>query len=229
MTQSQLLSSPPGTRPARTDHRHGARILRAMIATAGEHGVQAASVQRVSDAAGVSTATFRALFADRGECLLAALQCGVELARQGALEAYAAKLSWIERIRAGLFALLEIFDVDRPLARLCLLEAQAIGPAAQDYRGELLAQLASLVDEGRRSARVQPPPLTAEGVLGGTISIVQTHLLDPQPASLRALINPLMSFIAFPYLGSGAARAQLTYSSPPVASAHPTQPGMRLA
>jgi AcrR family transcriptional regulator len=224
MTPSQTLRTPPATMPPRTDPREGARILRAMIATAGEHGAQAASVQRVSDVAGVSTTAFHALFADRGECLLAALHHAVGVARQDAVRAYAAQLSWVQRIRAGLLALLELFDADRPLARLCLLEAQTIGPAAQAYRAEVLAELAFLLDQGRTAARVQPPPFTAEGVVGGALSIVQTHLLDPQPASLRELINPLMSFIAFPYLGSGAARAQLTHPPAHAAAARSVRP-----
>lgn len=36
-------------------------------------------------------------------------------------------------------------------------------------------------------------------------------LFDPEPASLRELINPLMSFIAFPSLRGGAALAQPTH------------------
>jgi AcrR family transcriptional regulator len=217
MTPSQTVLAPEVLTNVPAPPEQRARILRAMIKVAGEHGAQAASVEWVSDAAGVSSATFRQLFADRGECLLAALQRSVGIARQDAIRAYATEFTWVRRIRAGLLAVLELFDANRALARLCLLESQAVGSAGHDYRAAVLAELASLVDEGRTAARIQPPPLTAEGVVGGALSIVQTHLLDPQPASLRELINPLMSFIAFPYLGGGAARAQLTH--PPVRAA----------
>jgi hypothetical protein len=125
----------------------------------------------------------------------------------------------VARICAGLLALLELFDADRALARICLLESQTAGPAGRRLRAGVLAELASLLDEGRTAARVQPPPFTAEGVLGGTLSIIQARLLDPEPEVLTDLINPLMSFIAFPYLGGGAARTQLNH--PGAAGAHP--------
>lgn len=219
MTPSQMLFAPEAQAQLPTSQQQRARILQASIKIAGEHGAQAASVELISDAAGVSTGIFRELFADRGECLLAALQRAVSVARQDAMRAYAAELTWVARVRAGLLALLELFDADRALARLCLLESQAIGPAAHDYRAEVLAKLASLIDEGRTAARIEPPPFTAEGVVGGTLSIIQTHLLDSEPGTVADLINPLMSFIAFPYLGGGAARTELSCPGGP--RAHP--------
>jgi AcrR family transcriptional regulator len=219
MTPSQTVLAPEVPANVPTSLQQRARILRATINVAGEHGAQAASVELISDAAAVSSATFRELFADRGECLLAALQRAVSIARQDAMRAYAAELTWVARVRAGLLALLELFDADRALARLCLLESGAIGPAAHDYRAEVLGKLATLVDEGRTAARIQPPPFTAEGVLGGTLSIIQTHLLDSEPGAVADLINPLMSFIAFPYLGGGAARTELSCPGGP--RAHP--------
>jgi AcrR family transcriptional regulator len=186
------------------------RILEAMIQVAGEHGAQSATITGVTGAAGVSSGTFYELFADRGECLLAAFEHAVALAREHAGAAYISEARWIDRIRAGLFSLLELFGRDPALARLCLIESAAAGTPALAYRAKVLAQLAGLLDDARTAARRQPPPLTAEGVVGGTLAVIQTRLLERDRGALTELINPLMSFIAFPYLGGGAARIELS-------------------
>jgi len=186
------------------------RILEAMIQVAGEHHAHAARITDVTDAAGVSSRTFYELFADRGECLLAAFEHAVALARERAGAAYISEVRWIDRIRAGLFSLLELFGTHPALARLCVLESATAGTPALAYRAQVLARLASLVDDGRTAARRQPPPFTAEGVVGGTLAVIQTRLLERDRGALTELLNPLMSFIAFPYLGGGAARIELS-------------------
>jgi AcrR family transcriptional regulator len=215
MTPSPMTFAPQVPVDLPTPSEQRTRILRATIKIAGEHGAQAATVERVSDAAGISSDACKELFADRGDYLLAALHCAVGIARQDAIRAYAIEFTWVRRIRAGLLAVLELFDADRPLARLCLLESQTIRTRGHSFRAAVLAELARLVDEGRAAARIQPSPFTAEGVVSGTLGIVQARLLDAESDALTDLINPLMSFIAFPYLGGAVARAQMNHPSLP--------------
>lgn len=185
------------------------RILSAMAAVACDHGVQSATVGRVIAEAGVSRKTFDELFEDRDGCLLEAIEQTVALAAQRARAAYETQLSWVDRMRAGLQALLEFFDEEPALAQLCVVQSTTAGPAALARRRELLDQLAGIVDEGRTVASREPPPLAAEGVVGGTLGVVHSRLLKPDGRALVELLGPLMSFIALPYLGSGAARREL--------------------
>jgi DNA-binding MarR family transcriptional regulator len=54
-----------------------------------------------------------------------------------------------------------------------------------------------------------PPSLTAEGIVGGVFSVIHSRLLEGDREPLLMLLNPLMSMIVLPYLGSAAARREL--------------------
>jgi DNA-binding MarR family transcriptional regulator len=56
--------------------------------------------------------------------------------------------------------------------------------------------------------------LTAEGTVGGALAVVHARLLERPSAPLTELLNPLMSFIVMPYLGPGAAGAELSRPLP---------------
>jgi AcrR family transcriptional regulator len=194
------------------------RILAAMVQVACEHGVGSASVARVVGMAGVSKRTFYDLFEDREECLLVAIEQAVALAGERVSAACETQERWVDRVRAGLVALLVLFDEEPGLARLCVVESAAAGSGALACRGEVLDQLARLIDGGRAAARRQPPSFTAEGVVGGVLSVIHGRLLNPDAGTLLELANPLMSFIALPYLGGGAARIELSRPVPAVAA-----------
>ncbi len=136
----------------------------------------------------------------------------VAAGRAGA--AYETHDRWVDRVRAGLFALLAFFDEQPRLARLCVVQSSAAGPATLARRSELLDQLARILDQGRGAARRQPPPLTAEGVVAGALGVIHSRLLEPDPGALIELLNPLMGFLVLPYLGGGAARIELTRAVP---------------
>jgi hypothetical protein len=78
---------------------------------------------------------------------------------------------------------------------------------AASQRAQVLDRLASVVDEGRGASRsvTEPPPLTAEGVVGGALAVVYARLLRADRRPLVDLLNPLMGMIVLPYLGTAAA------------------------
>jgi hypothetical protein len=150
---------------------------------------------------------------DRAE--LAALEQALKQAANCARAAYDECEPWADRVRASLSALLELFDEEPKLAKLCVVQSAMIGPGALARREEILAGLARVIDEGRDSARrQQPPPLTARGVVAGTIGAVRARLLQPTPGPLIELLNPLMSIIILPYLGAAASRRELSRRVP---------------
>jgi hypothetical protein len=150
---------------------------------------------------------------DRPE--LAALEQALGQAALCARAAYDEREPWADRVRASLSALLELFDAQPKLAKLCVVRSAMIGTGALARREDILAGLARVIDAGRDSTRrQQPPPLTARGVVAGAIGAVRARLQEPEPEPLIELLNPLMSFIVLPYLGAAAARRQLSRPVP---------------
>lgn len=202
------------------------RLLLAIGEVVSESGLEAATVGRVCEQAGVSRRTFYELFSDREECLLAAFDQAIEHVTQKLGPAYAYEgrtrraHSWRERVRVALSALLEYLDAEPDLARLCVVEAPRAGPKLLERRRRVLEVLAAMVDEGRGEARAgsEPPPLTAQGVVGGALSVIHARLLEPSqegaPSSLVELNGPLMAMIVHPYLGPTAARKELERPTP---------------
>lgn len=189
-----------------------ARILAAMVDVAAELGVGRATIARVVARSGVSRRTFYELFVDREACFLAAFDEAVERVAAVVVPAYEEPSKWRERVRAGLVALLELLDYQRDWGRLVIVEALGAGPRALERRQGMLTQIIAVVDRGRKEARGggDPPPLTAEGTVGGVLSLIHSRLLEDSDAPLVELLNPLMSMIVLPYLGPAAARRELT-------------------
>jgi AcrR family transcriptional regulator len=191
------------------------RLLLAIGEVLAESGLEAATVGRVCEQAGVSRRTFYELFDDRDACLLAAFDRAIERIAQSLEPVYARKGSWRERLRGALSLLLEQLDAEPDIARLCIVEAPRGGPGVLEHRRRVLEALALRVDEGRAESRVADgaPPLTAQGVVGGALSVIHGRLSEPAPAegvrSLSELVGPLMAMIVHPYLGPAAARREL--------------------
>lgn len=215
------------------------RLLLGYTEVLAEHGLEGASVDRICKRAGVSRRTFYDLFADRDACFLAAFECGVERIAAVIVPPYRAKGHWHVRLRAALTALLEFFDAEPALAHLCIVEALKAGPSVLGWRRSTLDMLGEAIDEGRREGRgTPPPPLTAEGVIGGVLSVIHARLLSQPDARVRwdspsrelrdatgqrmsgrseplvGLVNPLMSMIVHPYLGPTAAVRELACAAP---------------
>jgi AcrR family transcriptional regulator/DNA-binding MarR family transcriptional regulator len=221
------------------------RILGAMVEVAAERGAGNVTVAHVVERAGVSRRTFYELFSDREECFLAAFDDGIARASRYVLDAYDPRAGWAERIRTALIGLLCFLDAERGIGQLLIVGSLGAGHRALERRRRSIAQITSLIDEGRTLTGTgkesktgdELPPLTAEGIAGGVLSILHSRLLDsPSPAmrgtgagipplpaggSLLGLTGPLMGMIVLPYLGPAAARKELARPVPKMpANAH---------
>jgi AcrR family transcriptional regulator len=186
------------------------RIVSAMVAVASERSIAAATIGEVVVRAGVSRKTFYEIFDSREDCLLAAIDQSVERVSETVRSACVARRRfWIDWMRAALLSLLRFCDEEPELARLCVVDSAAAGPEVLARRKELLRQLAGLVDEGRAAARKEPPPLAAEGVVGGVLSVIHRRLVVADEALFVEMLGPLMSFVVLPYRGSGVAHREL--------------------
>jgi AcrR family transcriptional regulator len=144
-------------------------------------------------------------------------------------------LLWRERVRAGLWALLEFLDDEPGLGGLCVVDALGAGPAALAQRAQVLESLVDAVDGGRVEAKagLSPSRLTAEGVVGGVLAVLYSRLAAPwtapsseprsrrraasawgRPKPLVGLLSELMGMIVLPYLGPAAAARETARPAP---------------
>jgi AcrR family transcriptional regulator len=188
-----------------------ARILAAMTEVCVQRGVANVTVAHVVERAGVSRRTFYEIFEDREDCFLAAFDEGIARASRYVLDAYDPDARWAERIRSALTALLHFLDVERGVGRLLIVGSLGAGTPALERRRCVLAQIITAIDEGRKETKTaqEPPPLTAEGIVGGVLAVLHARLLEKDPGRLVELTGPLMGMIVLPYLGAPAARREL--------------------
>lgn len=227
-----------------------ARLLSALFEVSAERGAGNVAVAHVVERAGVSRRTFYELFADRDECFLAALDDAITRASHHVLDTYDPQARWAERVRTALVAVLEFLDVERGAGELLIVGSLGAGAEAIERRQRVLAQIIAVIDEGRSETKTGNtlPPLTAEGIVGGVLSVLHTRLLACSPSaiegpregegdrgSLRDLMGSLMSMIVLPYLGPAIARKEFNRPVPKrhmVGHASPGDPlrdvGMRL-
>ena len=191
-------------------------VMAAMAKIVCEHGPESATVQQIVARAGVTRRRFYDLFENREDCLRTTFETALAAATDRVSAAYQAPGSWLERIRAGLLALLEFFDSEPELARLCVLHITPANPGTTRRRKEVLAKLAEVIDEGRGlvTPATDPPLVCAQSVVGGVLAVVQVHLLEDRSEPLTALLGMLMSVIALPYLGQPTASEELSRRAP---------------
>jgi AcrR family transcriptional regulator len=186
-----------------------------MAECAAERGAANVTVAHIVARAGISRRTFYEIFEDREACLLAALDEAIGQAAAVVVPAYEGERRWRERVRAGLAALLGFLDDEPGLGRLCVVEALGAGEQALERRRRCMAQLIAAVDGGRAEASrarpsAEPPPLTAEGVVGAVFAIVHARILERSGRRpLLDLLGPLMGTIVLPYMGQAAAAREL--------------------
>ena len=226
-----------------------ARILAAMVQVVAEDGgAGSVTVARVVARAGVSRRTFYDLFDGCEDCFLAVFEDALTRATQVANDAVAsASPVWREQVRAGLAALLALFDEEPALGSLLVVDALAAGPEVLERRARALESLAAIVARGASTAKGKggasdeqsSPPLAAEGVVGAVLSVVHARMLERRRRHARAtngsgangyarsgseheplieLLNPLMSVIVLPYLGQAVARRELDHPTPRTSS-----------
>jgi AcrR family transcriptional regulator len=172
-----------------------ARILAAMVQVVAEEGAGSVTVARVVSRAGVSRRTFYDLFDGCEDCFLAVFEDALARATQVAVgAAQDTPSAWRERVRAGLAALLGLFDEEPALGSLLVVDALGAGPEVLECRARALESLAAIVAQGSSAAKRKrgtsseesSPPLTAEGVVGAVLSVVHARMLERRRAHARA-------------------------------------------
>jgi AcrR family transcriptional regulator len=180
------------------------RIIDAMARVVGERGLRRTTVAEVVTTAGVSRVTFYGAFEDLDACFLGVLDSTMRRATARITAALETDRPWQERMLAGLAALLGFLDSDPLLARVCLVEALAAGPAALEYRVRELEVLKHLVDGVLAQAQAgrQAAALSAEAVVASVAGILHTRLVTGEAPPFLDLLGPLAAMVITPYVGT---------------------------
>jgi AcrR family transcriptional regulator len=205
-----------GVSHARVAEIQRSRLMAASAQAVEELGYNRATVAHITRRAKISRRTFYELFANREECVLAALESVVESIRGELAAAGLEDLPWRERIRGELLAILSFFDREPVLARFLVVQSLRGSQVVLERREEILNDLARAIDEGRgESLRGEEcPPLTAEGLVGAVSGLIYARLLRRDSEPLTGLLGDLMGMIVLPYLGPAAVRKEQARPAP---------------
>jgi AcrR family transcriptional regulator len=198
---------PHSLEPAGVEQRR--RILAATAELVAERGYGVVTVDLIAAAAEVGKATFYRHFEDKEECYLALFdQTAGEIVRQ-ARDVYVATAGeWPERLAAVLDVALRLAEAEPQPVRACLGEALGAGPVATERYERLRERFAGLLRPGRAlNPRGAELPETLEVTLaGGVLWMIDRHLANEGPETLRLLFPEALRFLLAPYLGDERAR-----------------------
>lgn len=188
-----------------------ARILDAMAQVVAERGYQRTSIASVVANARVSRIAFHEAFDDIEGCFLALLRRIMRRSTALITDAFEQEGSWPDGVLAGLTALLDFLDTEPLLARICLVEVHAAGPAALDQRARELSTLTPLIDAGR--GRSVPdgdlPSVVAEATVAAVAGLLHNRLVADEAPPFILLLGQLMAVVTVPYLGAESAASEM--------------------
>jgi len=184
------------------------RIINGLALEASERGYRTVTVADVVRRAGIARNTFYENFGSKEDCFLAAQQYAMDAALEQVVTAAGEIDDWPRRVEAGLAAFLAYIAREPALARTCLVEALAGGPAAMQAHEESLQSFVSLFRLGRDVSPYggELPETLEEALIGGVFWILYQRLSLAEAGQIEELLPELVEFTLTPYLGAGAAR-----------------------
>ena len=195
--------------PARTRTQRE-EILTATILVVGRKGYKDATVADVIAEAGISRAAFDEHFEEKHDCFLAAHDMAVERLFAEVDGNCDRGKDWLERVREGLAAIVDLFVLEPELARIAVVEAIAAGPDARRRHWNAISRFTEYLVEGQGLAKGRKLPAGISLMSAGAVSgLIFEELLAGRPAELPALLPDLLFAVLVPYIGPRAAAAEM--------------------
>ena len=190
-----------GKSAAERDAERRRRLLEAGLAIFGESGFGSSTIEGICRRAGVTARNFYDHF-DSREALLGALYEEITTeqmdAVRGALEREVVDVE--SHVRGAMEAAIAMVEADERRARIAYIEIVGVSPELERRRFEIMAAYHDLLDAyfARLAERGLIPPrtrLTAIGVLGAAISLVEQWLLDEDRPPLADVLDEAVRII----------------------------------
>jgi AcrR family transcriptional regulator len=186
------------------------RLIAGLTQVLYEVGYQKTTVSLIGQRASVSKSDFYKHFESKDECFIAAYEHAIE--RVGgcvfATCDEAGEAAWVDRVRAAVAALLQLFAADPPLASITLVEGLRAGRGVYDRYQAAIDSFVQRLGDGAPATMAggDVSRATDEGVVGGVASLLGRRVLAGEAAELNDLFPEVLEFALAPYLGAEEAR-----------------------
>jgi AcrR family transcriptional regulator len=191
-------------------HSQRERILNSIAASCAGKGYGAITIADVCEPAGVSRATFYALFKDKEDCFHAAMELALAEAMGRIVAVYSPDKPWATMVRDAAATFLDLL-ADRPdCARMALVEAPSSGERAFELYASGKRVLQSLLERGRNDPVEEEaiPASAGRAALAAAESLIVGQILAGNTARLRELLPDVIYITTVPYLGQEEALRQ---------------------
>jgi AcrR family transcriptional regulator len=183
-------------------------VIAALANEVAERGYRAVTIADIVRRAGIARNTFYENFTGKEDCFLAASELAAKEALRRVVDAAVEVDTWPSRVSGGLAAFLDYVAAEPALARACIVEALAAGPAAVNRYERSVQAFVPLFRMGRKVSThgTELPSTVEEAVVGGIFWVVYQHLVNEEAEEIKKLLPELVEFALTPYLGAEAAR-----------------------
>ncbi len=173
-----------------------------MVAVVAERGYDMATVEAVSERAGVSSDAFHRHFADREDCYLEAFASVADDLEETMIAAGDAQRAWPEAVRARLTVLLEDLAADPDLVRFTMtIPAAGRGGVVVRFRAMREGLLSVPTARPPDDAPLRPSRLAEEGLRGALAALILREAVTGDGGGLPLLLPALTELVLTPYLG----------------------------
>lgn len=192
-------------------HHQRQRILAGAAQAIAARGYRQATVADIVKSAAIARARFYENFSSKEDCFFALYDGAVDAALEVVSKACGDRQGeFPERLSAGVQALIAYLESDRDLARACIVEGPAVGPAIGDRFESLITRFAELLHAARADAdAAELADTVEETVVGGLYWLLYYALLEGDGDSLEPMVPQLIGFSLIPFIGGDAARSAI--------------------
>jgi|SRR5580692_1746561 AcrR family transcriptional regulator len=191
---------------------HWSRIVFATAEVVRRDGYSAATVARITEAAGVDARAFYRLFACKRQALAGGCELLFRHAMAAAAGAFVAGEDWPERLWEAARALTQYADGNPTLTYVALVESHT-GSASAMRRAEGLTHAFTIfLQDGfahlhgdSRGAVAQPSELALEAISAAVFELAYRHAREDAQVPLSTLLAPIVFLSLAPFLGADAA------------------------
>ncbi len=188
-------------------HHQRERLIAGLAEAVAEKGYSAVTLADIVRHAKVSRRVFYANFEGKEQCFVAAFEVVVGHLRELVAEAVAPVDGWPQQAIAATRATLAFLAAEPDLARLCLVESRAAGPAVTARFNEAVGEMAPLLALGRgeRPEGERLPGSTEDSTIGALVSLVSRKVAAGEAEQLGQLLPDCAELVLLPYLGPAEA------------------------
>jgi len=185
-------------------HHQRERLIAGLAEAVAEKGYAAVTLTDIVKHAKVSRRVFYANFEGKEQCFVAAFEVVVDHLRELIGEAVEAVDGWPQQALAATRVVLAFLASEPDLARLCLVESRAAGPAVTARFNQAAGEMAPLLRQGRaeRTEAERLPDSTEDSTIGALVSLVQRKVVAGEAPQLENLLPDCAELVLLPYLGS---------------------------